>query len=319
MTESTSETGVPEDREDLMVFDDIRTAIDVDSIVDRIRQDKVVLIKNLTAVDADKTAYDIASGLGLNDSLELQAGFASAYGHRENVGQYFMSVNRREEYQFIPPHSEGNSSIGLQLASFFCYENSTDGGETILMQVDQSSAAWSSLRERVRRGKLTSTSFKEEEAIRARARYNIDIHADLLRDNDEILRESISDIAGLTLVDVLARPRKTYSRILGQDMYAYWDSIASIDRDSAYEYMQLLEQDGLLKKPGNDLEASGMDNASARRMINSKVMYKELFRQRITHKLMPGEMIVFNNMTWTHAANNWSPGSGVRKITAAFA
>jgi hypothetical protein len=30
-------------------------------------------------------------------------------------------------------------------------------------------------------------------------------------------------------------------------------------------------------------------------------------------------LIIQNNLTWTHAVNNWSPGSGLRKVAAAFA
>jgi len=33
-----------------------------------------------------------------------------------------MSVNERNDYQFIPPHSEGNHLMNMQLAAFFCYE-----------------------------------------------------------------------------------------------------------------------------------------------------------------------------------------------------
>ena len=42
-------------------------------------------------------------------------------------------------------------------------------------------------------------------------------------------------------------------------------------------------------------------------------------KYKIVRKLEPGDLVIMNNQTWTHAANNWSPGSGVRRIGVAIA
>jgi len=57
-----------------------------------------------------------------------------------------MSVNERNDYQFIPPHSEGNHLMNMQLAAFFCYENSTDGGVTVLLNINETFNEWHKLR-----------------------------------------------------------------------------------------------------------------------------------------------------------------------------
>src|SRR5690606_9521241 len=105
-------------------------------IAKALSEDKVVLIQDVNADDADGLMHSVATHLGLTESLEVQSCFASSLGHRENVSRYYMSVNKRKDYEFVPPHSEGSSFTNIQLASR--YENNTDGGETILMNVDQS-------------------------------------------------------------------------------------------------------------------------------------------------------------------------------------
>src|SRR5438270_10966793 len=129
--EVSSEARVVEDQIRLKIIDDGQH-VDLAVILEALRQDLVVLVKGLSSTEADRLMSRIAGGFGLQDKLELQAGFAAHQGHRHNIGQYFMSVNTRSDYQFIPWHSEGNSFTPMQLAAFFCYENSTDGGETIL-------------------------------------------------------------------------------------------------------------------------------------------------------------------------------------------
>src|ERR1700755_994075 len=97
-----------------------------------------------------------------------------------------MSVNKRDEYQFVAPHSEGSSFTNIQLSSFYCYENTTDGGTTILMNIDEGCEIWDSLREIVRRGRarrpLTPGEVKK---IKVMARLNMP--EDTLREDDEVL------------------------------------------------------------------------------------------------------------------------------------
>jgi len=318
MPDNRSELSVPEDVSRLMTMSHDGREINVDLIIESLRRDLVVLIRNVAADQVDSVVYSIADRLGLGDALKVQASLAGFLGHRHNIGKYFMSVNKRGDYQFIPPHSEGNSFLGMQLASFFCYENSTDGGETILMNVDDSSTVWQSLREKVKRGKL-ARPLAPHEVLRAKGLYQIHLPADSLRETDQVLQELRSTIAGLAIVEVLAKPSKTYSRILDRELNAYWDSIASIDFDSAREYADLLRLCGLLREPQGGLQLSQMDNAAQRRVWQSGVHYAQLFKCKITRKLVPGDLIIQNNLTWTHATSNWTPNSGTRKVAAAFA
>jgi len=319
MTEHEDGLGVPENLSRLMIVEHDGGEIKVDRLLRSLREDMVVLIRNVNAERADSVMYEVADRLQLSGSLKLQAGFAGFVGHRHTIGKYFMSVNKRDDYQFIPPHSEGSSFVGMQLASFFCYENNTDGGETILMNTDGSSSVWQSLKEKVRRGKIGSRPLARHEILRARGLYKLNLPADVIREDDQILEERTTEIPGLAIVDVLAKPQKTHSAILDRELYVYWDSVGSIDSDSAAQYELLLRQSGLLKEPNGGLQLHQMDNSADRRIWHSRVNYAHLFRCKITRKLEPGDLIIQNNLTWTHSASNWSPGSGTRKIAASFA
>lgn len=113
----------------------------------------MVLIPGVSAADADQMMHSIADDFGLQNALELQAGFAASLGHRQNVSRYHTSVNKRAAHQFVPPHSEGSSFTNMEMASFFCTENSTDGGEMVLMNVNESGEMWELLREKVVRAR----------------------------------------------------------------------------------------------------------------------------------------------------------------------
>lgn len=308
---------IPEGVERLIILE--HPNIDLDRVVEPLREDQVVLIQNVSPSGADVLMHRLADRFGLSDALELQAGFAEFLGHRHNIGKYFMSVNKRKDYQFITPHSEGSSFTRMQLASFFCYENNTDGGETILMNVDDSSVVWSSLRERLNRGRVDSRPLPPAEIIRARGLYQLNLPADLVREDDQIIQEHPTSIPGLTVVDVLAKPEKAYSRLLGRELHVYWDSIEANDFDSASEFARLLRRWGLLKEPPDGLQIRLLDADGGRRMWRSGVDYAQIFKYKIIRKLVPGDLIIANNFTWTHAANNWSPGSGTRTIAASFA
>jgi Taurine catabolism dioxygenase TauD, TfdA family len=310
---------IPEEQGRLKILSQSQAQCNLDNIIEALKEDNVVLVKNLEADSADYIMHKVASRFDLSDNLEMHTGFASFYGHRQNVGRYFMTVNKRDTYQFITPHSEGNSFINVQIASFYCYENSTDGGESILLNVDDSSSMWELLRESVRRYRLASRPLAAHEVLRIRALYHLNFPADILRDDDQILEERRTEIPGFTVLEVLARLQKTHSRLLNRKVYTLWDSVGSIDFDLAVQYSDLLRQAALLREPANGLELHAMDNAANRHIWHSGVDYSQLFACKITHKMAPGDLLLQNNLTWTHSAANWSPKSGVRRITASFA
>jgi hypothetical protein len=300
----------------ILAYDNSTTKIDL--ILESLRQDLVVLVQQVGTEQADRLIYEVAQRLGLRDALTLQAGLAGFYGQRRNVGEYFMTVNRRLDYQCVTPHSEGSSFTGMQLSSFFCSENSTDGGETILLNVDDAGSGWQSVREQLKRGRLDK-SLAQHEIVRARGLYQLNLPADMLKVDDQILREHETKIPGLTVVDVLAKPVKTYSRVLDRNVNVFWSTIDTADFDSASEYARILRESGLLKEPPGGLELNQLDSTAVQRVWHSGVKYTQLFKCKITRKLAAGELIIQNNLTWAHAANNWSPDSGTRNITASFA
>ncbi|MDB4888861.1 MAG: taurine catabolism dioxygenase TauD, TfdA family protein [Gemmatimonadetes bacterium] len=311
--------GVREDRSKLVILQAGASRANVQPIIDNLNLDQVVMIPGVPPDQADDLMYRVAERAGLRDSLALQAGFAELYGHRKRIGKYFMTVNKRRDYQFIAPHSEGSSFVGMQLAAFYCNTNTTDGGETILLNADDSSTAWPSLREKARRGRIVGRSLAPHEITRARGLYQLRMPGDTLREDDQIISETPTEIPGLTVLDVLAKPSKIRSRLLDRDLYAYWDTVECVDADSAREFERLLSQSGLLKEPPADFDRRMMDDAIARRIWQSGVTYEQIFRCKVTHKLAPGDLVLVNNLTWTHAVANWTPSSGVREVAAAFA
>jgi hypothetical protein len=310
---------VPEDVTRLASVGHKKGEIDVDAILELLRQDFAVLVSNVGAAESDGVMRKLAGKLGLGESLELQAGFAGSQGRRHRVGEYFMSVNKRSDYQFVPPHSEGSSFVGMELSAFFCYENTTDGGVTILMNVVDSSDVWCSLREEVNRGRIGSRPLRPQELSRIRFLHQLNLPADVLKDDDEILEEYPADIPDLTLVRVLAKPTKTYSRILERKLYVLWTTISSIDSDCSTQYAHLLRSCGLLKQPETSLELHKMADSFCKQIWHSGVDYSQVFKCKVTRKLAPGDLLIQNNLTWTHSSSNWSPGCGTRRVAASFA
>lgn len=287
-------------------------------ILDSLRADKVVLIREVPPERADATLGAVTDGLGLLNRLRLQAEFAELKGHRQRVGEYRMTVNARSAYQFITPHSEGDSYINIQLAAFYCLENSTDGGESMLLNIDDASAAWPSLRELVTRVAPGSEKLPAAAMRRATVMYHLESPPEP-RKEDEVVAEYPSAIRGLRLLKALAKPRRTYSQILQREVFAYWDSVASIDFDCLHAYARTLEACGLLRASPQGLTLAEMDNAQPRRLRSSGVDHNLLFRGMIRYKLVAGDLILLNNLTWAHSAANWTPESGVRNVAAAFA
>ncbi len=311
-------SGINEDPEKLVTLT-LDDAKNIDKVLSVLREDKVVLIQNATQQDADSIVFNVAKKLGLAEKLEAEAGFASIAGHRVNVGRYFMTVNKRAEYQFIPPHSEGTHRTNMQLASFYAIENTTDGGETILFNTHENSSEWNSLREVVTKCDVGNRKLSPQEIMQARMLFDIRFPEDLLVAQDNVISEKSEIAPGIKLFNVLKPLQQIRSAILDRDTYVYWDSVASLDFDSGIEYFNILKSLGLFKEPEANLDITNLDNAHPRRLWSSGVNYDALFASKITRKLVAGDLIIMNNLTWAHSTNNWTPGSGRRKVAAAFA
>ncbi|PUA26920.1 MAG: hypothetical protein B0W54_21160 [Cellvibrio sp. 79] len=309
---------IPEDTTKLVVLDE--SVIErVGRIVLALKNDQVVLVRDVTQKDADDIMFSVARHFGLDNKLEVEAGFASVKGHRENVGKYFMTVNKREDYHFIPAHCEGSSRMRMQLASFYAVENTTDGGASILLNINDESAEWGALRELVKKCKAGDKKLSPFEIMKLKMIHGIELPDDLLDEQDVIISDGGSPVDGVDIFNVLEQLKKVYSVILDRDCYAYWDTIASYDFDSGEGYFDLLKSSHMLKVPDGLRDFTTLDNAYARRVWKSGVNYKSLFKSKLTQTLMAGDLVFMNNLSWAHSTSNWSPHSGRRKVLAAFA
>lgn len=284
-------------------------------------QDQVVKVSGIEPGQADQLISQVARHFDLQSSLELQAGVADLFGHREKLSRYYMTVNKRRDYQCITPHAEGSSFQNIQLVSFYCYHNTTDGGYTVLMNVDEAAAVrWAALREVSLRGDLRGRELTAAEASEIRMRYQVDLPADKLQPQDQVLSRKASHMAGLDICDVLALPRPTYSKLLMREIYAYWSSISRFDSDSVRDFKALLRHQGLYITPPGDPAAVGYDDGfSDKKIWSSGLRYQQIFKNQLTLNLQPGDFIVMNNLTWAHGVSNWTPGSGQRLVAAAMA
>jgi hypothetical protein len=312
---------IKEDADRLQIVDAEAGVFDPQLLERWLKQDCVVLLRRVKQEHIDDIVAGIADRFDLRSGLELQASFAAIKNHRKNISRYYMSVNARKDYQCILPHCEGRSFTNLQLVSFFCYENTTDGGQTVLFNIDEASQVWGSLREQVKRGRSTRR-LTEGEIARARMKYHLHLPEDHLQEGDRVLREHETDIAGLTIVDALVMPRKTHSKILGKELFAFWSSMKSTESNLYRDFVTLMRGWNIYIEPPPEVQLPRGDTADSNRagsQHDRKMLYEQLFKSKLVLKLVPGDLVVMNNQSWTHAANNWSPGSGVRRIGVAIA
>lgn len=301
----------------LLVLSD--PAWDLATIARALRDDSVVLITDVRQDRADLIVSDVAAQFGLGERLQLHATFASVLGQRENVGRNFMTVDRRAEYEFIPAHSEGTLDTGMQFAAFYCQENSTDGGHTLLYNLDENGSGWARLLGVKMKIDLGGQPATQTEIINARVRLGIYIPQDIVKPEDHVLDELPSPWPGRRIYRVLSPSPRGTSQISGRDVPGYWDNIASADHSACEEFIESLQEAGLLRLPSGSTNPAVLDNARRRRVWRSGVKYSELFKAKIIHKLKHGDLLLQNNLTWAHGVSNWTPGSGVRRVAAAFA
>jgi len=280
--------------------------------------DQIALVRNVEPEHADRIVLNVATHLGLAESLEIQAALAGVLGHRHQVGKHFMTVNPRSEYQFIPPHSEGGTFTALKLAAFLCHANTTDGGATALMNVNPESEKWEGMRELLMRGKMRGGALSPRDAWLAKVRYKLMMPGGEPKADDVILKEYESDIRDLTLLDVLAPLERTYCEIQRRELHSLWDSVGRIECGIGREFEELLRKHDLLREPRvrSDIQ---LDYDAQSRVWDSGSSLTELFRSMVIVNLSPGDLLVQNNLTWAHGVSNWTPGSGVRDVAAAFA
>ena len=289
-------------------------------MADELKQDNVVLMRGLTSEQADDAIKQLAEYLHLSSELEMQAGLADLFGHRKKLSKYYMTVNKRRDYQCITPHSEGASFQNLQLVSFFCHENTTDGGTTLLLNVDDNAQVWEQLREVSLRAKLPNRALTKAEISEIKMRYQVELPRDTFAEGDQLLSTKPTHIPGLEICDVLAKPRKTFSQILGKEVFAYWSSISRFDSDSLADFKALLQGKEMYKTPPGDPSSPNYDDGFTDKKIHSSgVAYEQIFKGMLMLDMKPGDFVVMNNLTWAHGVSNWTPNFGSRTIAAAMA
>lgn len=293
--------------------------VEFEKITEILAQDKVVLIQGASPAEADRLIYGIAEELKLGEELEVQAGFAAIHNHRENVGKYFMTVNERGGYHFIPPHSEGNSAMDMQISAFYCFENTTDGGETILWGLSDDEEIWRGMKEFKYKIKTERSELSKTEIATLKMRCEVNWPNDMVKEGDEIVYLMDEPVKDVYRYVVLQPAKKNYSRILGADRFVFWDTIANVDRDISAEFVKAIKQVGLFRAPDDLPAGSDLDCSLHRKVWSSGTHLPSIFNRAILRKLQPGELIVMNNMTWSHSACGWTPGKGTRMVVAAFA
>ncbi|MCF6442196.1 hypothetical protein L1077_22475 [Pseudoalteromonas luteoviolacea] len=286
-------------------------------IVDSLKQDKAILINDVSFKDANKLMLELAKIFNLQDSLELNSNFSSTLEYRQKVGKYFMTVNKRKDYQFVAPHSEGSSKLGIQLAAFYSVDNTTDGGETVLFKTNHSSDCIKGLKENLAKGKILK-KLSSADLTKIKILSRLSFPEDALTDGDEVLSEKEYK-EGFVYCETLVKTRAVKSVILNKEVYPYFDSIERIDSDSPQEYLTFLKNVSLFKEPESDFDFSLIDDSHHNRIGSFGSKYNELFEGVLIKKLTKRQMLICNNLTWCHSVANWTPGSGVRKVVAAFA
>lgn len=314
---TTNGSDIPEDKSKLVELNG--ADFKVEDICTSLKNDSVVIIRNVGKEQADELMLTIAKKFDLGEQLILQSGFATLREIRDNVGKYFMTSNPRTDYQVIPPHCESTRFSNMQLASFYCHDNDVIGGETILLHLDPHSPCWDFLKERSVRVKYGNQKLTPSEVAKARAVLSIDPEKDVLTESDIILEEHTFPGMDTKFYDVLTSAKKSYSKILGEDVYTYWANMAGVDFDAFDEYVRLLKQWKLFRYPPTEMKSEDMDPVREKRVYHSSLDFSQLFISKLTIDFKPGDFLIQNNMTWTHSSNNYEPRSGKRNIAVAFA
>lgn len=289
-----------------------------ESVVEALRADKAVLLRQMSLECADEVMKDIAQIFALNDCLEMRVSESEVHGHRSAVSRYFTTVNERSDYVFIGPHCEGGGMPDIQISAFYCRANSTDGGATVALNVDSGSPVWERLRRVKIKIKLSRVPLTAKEESWLSAAYGISSGNVLDEAEDEIVREYRCPLDGVKVLSTLSKPGSVRSKVLGRDVMPYWDEISLPDFDSRDQFVRLMKDLSLMREPKGGIDLSRMDHSAGIRVWRSGMTYGGLFKCAIARVLQPGELIVLNNLTWCHGASNWTPGSGKRDVVTSF-
>lgn len=305
---------------DFMVLLDFqRQKIELSDILSSLSENKLVLIRSNPFPKAGELFKRIVKHYELHQSYELQMQFAvHMMKDRKSVHNDAVTVNDRDAFQIIQPHSEGDTTSPLDLFALYCVKNSQTGGENILSYVDQS-ACYSRVKakEKIVVGEHLT---KKEISSLAEGHFNVSTVVDSCTDIVKILRENEKGLLGIR--KAMLKPMK--SVISGEDLFTLWDNITVHDH-AFHEYQfELLKHLGILIS-NNSTEynnymhvESDSDWAPADTRSGSLQETSDLFAFHVVHKMQPNDLLILNNRAWTHSVNNWAKGES-RELLAMYA
>lgn len=284
-----------------------------------------ILIHEIDRAHAETVFRQVSRHFDLEDSFDLQMGIGvDNTPSRDSVSLSAVSVNHRSDFQLIQPHSEGNTTMPMEIFGLHCTCNSEHGGETVLGLVDQA-ADFSAL---VAREKFLITPDAPAGSILAddllAAHGSVRSVDTQVRPGDRVL-ETAADGTSVVVRDmpVEASP----GLLLAKPAVTLWDNVTVHDRAFHRFMLGLMRDRGLLVEPEPELPWSDefyfhIEPKAPWGPIRDRTADIEyvssLFKQLIVVKLLPDQMLLVNNRLWTHAANNWAP-SDTRILSAMYA
>lgn len=288
-------------------------------VIAALQKDKLVLIHGLTQAAAGDVFSGIVDFFGLRDSYDVQMKFVvHLLEDRSPVDDIAVTVNDRGPYQVIQSHSEGDSTSPLELIALYCHDNAEHGGENIFSLVNQS-ADHAPLRAKEKY--IVGNNISESDLKLMRQ-----IHRDvegLLPEMPQQSRTIFETATGKVIV--IPRPLRPRKSVLTErEVITYWDNVTVHDHAFHEHQYELLKHLRILRPGLGDgyerymhVEADS-DWAPADTRSSQLEDTLKRFNCHLIHKMTPGDFIIVNNRTWTHAVNNWEPGEK-RRLVAMYA
>lgn len=280
---------------------------------------KLVLIKSANFEKATNIFSELVDSYGLRNSYDLQMQYVvHMIAGREALDDVAVTVNEREHYQFIQAHSEGDSSSPLDILALHCTQNATSGGENLFSLINQS-ADHSKLRAKEK--VIVGTDLNEAELRSLRMHHrDATVQMDKFPEQGRVLLEY-----GRGSIVVRTTPlQPTYSLLSDKEVITYWDNVTVHDHAFHRHQFELLVHLGIFHHLKDTDYKSYMhleddsDWAPANTNSGSTEETAKLFSSHVLYKMEPGDLLMLNNKTWTHAVNNWPP-TETRKLSAMYA
>jgi hypothetical protein len=285
-----------------------------------VARNQLALVRGVEFRAACALFGELVDHYDLRDSYDVQMQYVvNMMAAREAVEGVAVTVNRRGPYQMVQPHSEGDTTAPLELFGLYCEQDAASGGESVFGLVNQA-ADHSKLRAKEKAVLDRGLSPAELNKLR---RNHLDAKAVIVSD-DAVSRVLVESPHGDIVVRQMPVTR-SLSPVSGEPLMTYWDNVTVHDHAFHRCHYELLNQAGIFHVDVGaadyahymhveddsawgpaDTDSGNLDETAA------------LFACHVIYKMAPGELVVFNNRAWTHAANNWPPHD-TRTLRAMYA